>query len=118
MMDSYHKYHSNEVMRGNLEARMMSLYDGRGGQRKVAKGDFGTIICYFGQPWKPGNKVIKQRRGLLIFLKRIDWLSLKLKYETVKRSNGNVDCPDSPGYRIYNYLFNRKCQQEDISRSQ
>ena len=101
MMDRYHKYHSNEVMRGNLEARMMSLYDGRGGQRKVAKGDFGTIICYFGQPWKPGNKVIKQRRGLLIFLKRIDWLSLKLKYETVKRSNGNVlfivDCPDSPG---------------------
>ena len=50
MMNSYHKYHSNEVMRGNLEARnaRMSLYEGRGGQRKVAHGDFGTIICYFG----------------------------------------------------------------------
>ena len=97
---------------------MMSLYDGRGGQRKVALGDFGTIICYFGQPWKPGNKVIKQRRGLLIFLKRIDWLSLKLKYETVKRSNGNVlfivDCPIAQA-RIEDYLFERKCQHEDIS---
>ena len=46
----------------------VSLYEGRGGQRKVAQGDFGTIIRYFGQPWRPGNKVTKQWRGLLIFL--------------------------------------------------
>jgi len=26
----------------------VSFYEGRGGQRKVAHGDFGTIICYFG----------------------------------------------------------------------
>ena len=46
----------------------VSLYEERGGQRKVAQGDFGTITRYFGQPWRPRNKVTKQRRGLLISL--------------------------------------------------
>ena len=45
-----------------------SLYEERRGQRKVAQGDFGTITRYFGQPWRPRNKVTKQRRGLLISL--------------------------------------------------
>ena len=43
------------------------------------------------ETWKQGHQTTE----------RIDWLSLKLKYETAKRSNGNVlfivDCPDSPG---------------------
>ena len=49
----------------------VSLYEERGGQRKVAQGDFGTITRYFGQPWRSRNKVTKQRKGLFFFLKSI-----------------------------------------------
>ena len=94
MMNSNHKHHSNEVMRGNLEARMMSLYDGKKRAKKGRQGRLRHNYLLFWttlETWKQGHQTTE----------RIDWLSLKLKYETVKRSNGNVlfivDCPDSPG---------------------
>ena len=38
----------DDLMRRSLEARIVALYEGRGGQRKVAQGDLGTINRYFG----------------------------------------------------------------------
>ena len=61
MMDSYHKYHSNEVMRGNLEARnaRMSLYDGRGGKKEGRQGRLRYNYLLFWttlETWKQGHQ--------------------------------------------------------------